>query len=75
MKKKLSRHGNSLALILDKPILDLLDISEETELQIKTDGKQITITPAHINQEDSLQKSFEEIMHIYGPALEKLAKN
>ena len=30
MVKKLTRHGNSLALVIDRPILDLLKIDPET---------------------------------------------
>jgi len=82
MKKKLSKYGNSLALILDKPILELLNIREETILKITTDGKTITITPVReqdkakkISDDDKVQESFEKIMKQYAPALKKLAKN
>jgi hypothetical protein len=30
MVKKLTKHGNSLALVIDRPILDLLKIDVET---------------------------------------------
>ena len=46
MVKKLTRHGNSLALVIDRPILDLLKIDPETPLDVSTDGKQLIITPA-----------------------------
>jgi antitoxin component of MazEF toxin-antitoxin module len=36
--QKLTRHGNSLALIIDRPILELLKIDPDTELDISTDG-------------------------------------
>jgi len=52
MEKRLSRYGNSLALIIDKPILELLHITEDTVLQISTDGKRIIITPKN-NQSDA----------------------
>ncbi len=39
MIKKLSKHGNSLALVIDRGMLDLLDIDAETLLSIKTDGR------------------------------------
>ncbi|MFH0753875.1 MAG: AbrB/MazE/SpoVT family DNA-binding domain-containing protein [Candidatus Omnitrophota bacterium] len=50
MKKTLSIHGNSLALIIEKPILDLLNIDHQTPLQISTDGKNIIITPCQPEQ-------------------------
>jgi len=46
LRKTLTRHGNSLALILDKPILDLLGIGEGTPLLITTDGRRIILSPA-----------------------------
>ncbi|KMY68601.1 AbrB family transcriptional regulator [Desulfocarbo indianensis] len=46
MIKKLTRHGNSMALVIDKPILELLNISSETPLEITTDGRSLTITPS-----------------------------
>jgi antitoxin component of MazEF toxin-antitoxin module len=45
MIKKLSKHGNSLALVIDRPILDLLKIDEETSLDISTDGQSLLISP------------------------------
>ncbi len=45
MIKKLTRHGNSLALVIDKPILELLNITQDTPLQITTDGQTLTISP------------------------------
>src|SRR5271167_4663456 len=46
MIKKLTKHGNSLALVIDRPILDLLKIDPDTLLDISTDGKRLLIEPA-----------------------------
>ena len=46
MVKKLTKHGNSLALVIDRPILDLLKIDPETLLDVSTDGKQLIIAPS-----------------------------
>lgn len=46
MVKKLTKHGNSLALVIDRPILDLLKIDPETPLEVSTDGKQLIVAPA-----------------------------
>lgn len=84
MEKKLSRYGNSLALIIDKPILELLHINENTVLQISTDGEKITITPQKkqslsskykVSDDQAVQKAFEETMSEYSSLLKKLAKN
>ncbi|MEI6520778.1 MAG: AbrB/MazE/SpoVT family DNA-binding domain-containing protein [bacterium] len=45
MTKKLTRHGNSRALVIEKPILDLLGIDDATTLQLHTDGESLIITP------------------------------
>lgn len=45
MLKKLVKYGNSNAIILDKAILELLEIEEGSVIKIKTDGKSIIITP------------------------------
>lgn len=75
MLKKLTKHGNSLALIIDKPILELLNISEDTELEISTeDGKTLKISP--LSPEDrkaKLKKSLGKVNKKYGKALKNLA--
>ncbi len=38
--------GKGKGLIIDQPLLDLLGITNETDLDIKTDGKSLIITPA-----------------------------
>lgn len=45
MLKKLVKYGNSNALILDRAILELLNISEGAILKLHTDGKSLIITP------------------------------
>lgn len=49
MTKKLTRHGNSRALVIEKPILDLLGIDDNTTLQVYTDGESLIITPENDN--------------------------
>ena len=45
MLKKLVRYGNSNALVLDKAILELLNIAEGSIVKISTDGHSIILTP------------------------------
>jgi antitoxin component of MazEF toxin-antitoxin module len=76
MVKKLSRHGNSFAIIIDKPILDLLQITDETELKLSTDGKTIHIEPIKKpSREKSKSAIYKGIKKKYSAVLEKLAKN
>ena len=45
MKKTLTPVGEDLAIIIDKPILDLLGIDTDTLLEVKTDGTGLIIKP------------------------------
>ena len=45
MIKTLRPVGNSLGLIIDRPILELLGIDRQTQLHLKTDGKILYIEP------------------------------
>ncbi|MBU1008090.1 AbrB/MazE/SpoVT family DNA-binding domain-containing protein [Candidatus Dependentiae bacterium] len=45
MIKKLVRHGNSLALVIERPILALLGADENTVFKITTDGNCLILTP------------------------------
>jgi antitoxin MazE len=75
LTKKLSKHGNSLALVIDRSILDLLCIDEQTPLNISTDGRALVIVPS---QEKRRRKRFEEALTAcnerYGGALKRLAE-
>jgi len=45
MIKTLRPVGNSLGLIIDRPILELLGIDRQTQLRVTTDGKVLYIEP------------------------------
>lgn len=45
MTKRLTRTGNSLALVLDKALLEKLGIDASTELELSTDGDVLIVTP------------------------------
>ena len=74
MKKKLCTVGNSLALIIDRPILDLLGIDADTELDIKTDGKGLTINPVRKSRKERVAESTEKMMKVHEKTLRKLAE-
>ncbi len=77
MTKKLTRHGNSFALIIDKPLLRLLDISEKTSLDLSIEDGALIIRPAKTKAKKSKQeikKIAQEIMTEYAEAFKKLAE-
>jgi antitoxin MazE len=75
MLKKLSRHGNSLALVIDKGILDLLNIDDKTLLDISTDGTLLLISPVRDEKHRlKFKESVEKANTRYGHALKRLAE-
>jgi len=75
MIKKLRRHGNSLAIVLDRPILDLLNISSETPINITTDGHNLILSPVpETSHAEQLTSVLEDINNEYGEVLQKLAE-
>lgn len=75
MQKMLIKHGNSLALVIDKPILDMLQITAETPLELTTNGDQILVTPCRDKvRQKKLAASLQAINEKFGDDLERLAK-
>lgn len=75
MVKKLTKHGNSLALVIDRAVLDLLKISTETPLEVSTDGQVLVIAPV---RDEAQQRKFRQALDAanqkYGRALKRLAE-
>ncbi len=75
MVKKLTKHGNSLALIIDRAVLDLLEINDDTPLEITTDGQVLVVTPV---RDEARQEKFGDALRSankkYGSALKNLAE-
>ena len=77
MTKKLTRHGNSYALIIDKPLLQILNISEHTVLNLSIQDGALIIKPVTASlktDKQSIKKIAQEIMKEYADVFEKLAK-
>ena len=72
--KTLTKHGNSLALILDKPILELLNIGADTPISISTDGKALTLSPVFdVKRDEKLTKIRHKVNKKYEATFSKLA--
>ena len=50
MRKNLSAIGNSLGIVIEKPILELLNITRDTELEVTTDGSRLIIEPVRTDE-------------------------
>lgn len=73
MRKKLSTIGNSLGLVIEKPILELLDIDKDTELEMTTDGARLIIEPVRVRKR-RLLASAKKAMDAHDATFRKLAK-
>jgi antitoxin MazE len=73
MRKKLSAIGNSLGVVIEKPILELLDIDRETELDMTTDGQRLIIEPIGRRRKRALD-SANKVMDAHEETFRKLAR-
>jgi antitoxin component of MazEF toxin-antitoxin module len=75
MRKRLIRSGNSLALAIDRPLLEALGIDESTELEVSTDGDVVVITPMRDPERTAkLEEIVAEAHERYGGVFKRLAK-
>jgi len=71
----LTAHGNSAALIIDKPILELLGIDMSTPLKIVTDGRNLIISPVRDARRDELfRAALAKVNAEHESTLRKLAE-
>ncbi len=75
MVKHLTKHGNSLALVIDKPILELLQIDGDTPVTVTTDGHCLIVTPVRdAEREKKFRVALAKANKRYGEALKRLAE-
>jgi len=75
MRKRLVRHGNSLALVIEKPILDLLGVDAETAFEITTDGQALVLTPDRDPERgEAFRSTLEQANRKYAEDLKRLAE-
>ena len=75
MIKTLTKHGNSAALVIERPILDLLGATIDTAFEVVTDGQALVLTPVKdAVRADEFRKSMEKVGKRYAKSFEDLAK-
>lgn len=75
MIKRLTKHGNSLALVIDRSVLDLLKIDNETPLEVTTDGSVLVVSPVRDEQRAAkFKQALDDTNRKYGRALKRLAE-
>ena len=75
MKKSLTRTGNSVALVLDKPLLEQLGLEAGGEVELSTNGDVLIVTPIRTqSREKRFRRSAEKVVAQYSGLFERLAK-
>jgi antitoxin component of MazEF toxin-antitoxin module len=73
--KTLIKHGNSYALVIDKPILELLRATPDTPLELTTNGETLMISPVRdAKRQRRLRRSLKKMNRRYGDDLRRLAE-
>ncbi len=64
-----------MGIIIEKQILDLLEIGKESELEIITDGKRLIIEPIQDDErKEKIRKATRRVMKNHKETLKKLAQ-
>lgn len=74
MIKKLAAIGNSLGIIVERPILEFLDIHRDTPLEVSTDGEALIIRPVRGARRARIKASAERMMDVHDETMSKLAR-
>lgn len=75
MRKNLTVVGNSLGIIIEKPILDLLGISKETQFEMTTDGQRLILEPVKtVEKPNKIKEATRRVMKNHDKTLRGLAK-
>jgi antitoxin component of MazEF toxin-antitoxin module len=75
MKKKLTRTGNSVALVLDRPLLEQLGLDENSEVEVSTNGDVLVMTPTREPaRRRKLNKILDELDEQYAGVFRRLAE-
>jgi len=75
MTKTLQKHGNSMALLIDKSLMEMLNIEADTPLNITIREGSMVITPVNVGiPSEELQDYIKELRPHHKTMLENLAK-
>jgi len=75
MIKKLTRTGNSVAVVLDRSILEAANVDVDASVEVSTDGHVIIIAPLKNKKDADRLRLAEDWAHAkYAGAFKRLAK-
>lgn len=75
MIKNLTKTGNSVALVLDKALLEAASLDPEQPVEVSTNGRVIVISPVRTADDEREWERGRERMHAkFAGAFKRLAK-
>jgi antitoxin component of MazEF toxin-antitoxin module len=75
MIKRLTKVGNSSAVVLDRTIMEMVGFDEGGQVQIEVHGDVVTLRPVHVGMgRERVGMLIRELRPTYGPMMKRLAK-
>jgi len=75
MENRLVEYGDGVAIVLDKSVVDKLDITFDTPLDVSTHDGVLVIAPVHnVARRADIKEALEWVNQHYGRALKRLAE-
>lgn len=74
MVRKLIRHGNDLALVIEESVLIQLGINETTPLSISIEGDALVVAPVRDRRAACFVEALEQVNSRYRVVLSRLAE-
>ncbi len=75
MVKNLTKHGNSYAFVIDRPILDLLGATPQTPFEVITDGQCLVLRPVRDPEDEKrFRDALQSVHDRFGKAMKRLAE-
>lgn len=72
--KTLTKLGDNLALVIDKPTLELLGIDADTLLSVQTDGARLYVSRADPAKRQEFKDAVSRVMTEWHDVLQRLAE-
>ncbi|HXE52094.1 MAG TPA: AbrB/MazE/SpoVT family DNA-binding domain-containing protein [Tepidisphaeraceae bacterium] len=75
MIRTLTRQGNSLALVIDRSLRELLEIEADTPLKLTVQGRRLILEPiTDPTRQERFRRAVEKVDRQHGRAMKKLAE-
>ena len=75
MIKHLTKQGNSVCLVIERPIRELMEIDTETPLKISVEGRRLIVEPlSDEERKGKFKKALADTKREYRDDLQRLSK-